>query len=152
MHMAARGILHRMEKKIEEKELFGSVFTYDEIYFSMINDVPVTVEPFLSGNFVKYVNNNGVPGHQLVQTKMHIKKQKQYAIFHLLTVKESYSFLTCKEWDISCVIQKLQHLLLLLLIQPMMLKSYSVLETCRTMHLKIFHCIMYAMCIANFSV
>ena len=44
MHMAARGILHRMEKKIEEKELFGSVFTYDEIYFSMISDVPVTYD------------------------------------------------------------------------------------------------------------
>ena len=80
MHMAARGILHRMEKKIEEKELFGSVFTYDEIHFSVINDVSVTVEPFLSGNFVKYVNNNGVPG-----TSASAKKdayQKAEAVCH----------------------------------------------------------------------
>ena len=47
MHMAAKGILNRFEKKIEEKELFGFIFSYDEICFSMMGDVPVTVEPFL---------------------------------------------------------------------------------------------------------
>ncbi|XP_065069003.1 myosin heavy chain kinase B-like [Rhopilema esculentum] len=78
--MAAKGILNRLEKKIEEKELFGSIFSYDEIYFSMMEDVPVTVEPFLAGTFVKYVNNNGEPiAANIVNKDIH---QKAEAVCH----------------------------------------------------------------------
>ena len=63
MHMAAQAILHRLEKKVKEiEEVFGIMFSYDQVYFAMLNDSPVTVERSLPGKFVKYVNNNGIPG------------------------------------------------------------------------------------------
>jgi len=62
MHMAAKEILNRLKKNIKDiEEFFGEMFSYDTIYFALLGDLPVTLEPFLPGKFCKYINNNGIP-------------------------------------------------------------------------------------------
>ena len=65
MHVTARSIAYRMKKKfidLSNHELYGMCFKYDNIYFAMFNNDPVTVEKYVPGKFVKFVNNDGRPG------------------------------------------------------------------------------------------
>ena len=61
LHTAAQAIAHRLYKKLEDHDLFGPCFSYNNCYFSFMNGEPVTVERFVEGQFVKFVNNNGKP-------------------------------------------------------------------------------------------
>ena len=60
MHAAARAITYRCYKSIKERELFGVFFSYNNIYFSQIENEAVTVERFIPGIFTKYINNTGL--------------------------------------------------------------------------------------------
>lgn len=40
-------------------EEFGQSFAYNKVFYSRFNGKPVTVEEFVSGQFTKYVNNDG---------------------------------------------------------------------------------------------
>ena len=46
-------------KKIRKEELFGELFRYTDIFMGKIDDDFVTVEEFVTGEFVKYINNTG---------------------------------------------------------------------------------------------
>ena len=46
-----------MRKKAPSE--FGEMFSYDRIYFSTFDEKPVTVEMFVPGNCIKYINNDG---------------------------------------------------------------------------------------------
>ena len=81
MHMAAQAILHRLEKKVKEiVEVFGIMFSYDRVYFAMLNDSPVTVERFLPG---KFANNNGIPGDPDPMSKRLYQKAEAVCHFSL---------------------------------------------------------------------
>ena len=60
MHAAARAITYRCYKSIKEQELFGLFFSYNNVYFSRIQNEAVTVERFIPGVFTKYINNTGL--------------------------------------------------------------------------------------------
>ena len=60
MHAAARAITYRCYKSIEEQELFGLFFSYNNVSFSRIENEAVTVERFIPGVFTRYINNTGL--------------------------------------------------------------------------------------------
>ena len=58
MHTAAKAITAQCMKKPGFRENW---FQYQTIYFAILDGEPVTVEPFVDGTFVKYLNNDGQP-------------------------------------------------------------------------------------------
>ena len=56
MHSVARNICQRMEKKTKDLE-FGDSFSYERVYFGFLGDEPITLEEFIPGFFIKYVND-----------------------------------------------------------------------------------------------
>ena len=57
MHAVARNITQRFSSKVPTN--FGDSFQYGKVFYSVLDDLPVTVEEFVPGEFRKYVNNNG---------------------------------------------------------------------------------------------
>ena len=57
MHAAAKSNALRFAKKATSS--LGESFHFHEIFFSRIDDLPVTVEEYVPGIFQKYVNNTG---------------------------------------------------------------------------------------------
>ncbi|KAK3701242.1 hypothetical protein QZH41_003204 [Actinostola sp. cb2023] len=57
MHAVARNITARFAAKVPVE--FGKVFKYDKVFYSTWNELPVTAEEFVPGEFSKYVNNDG---------------------------------------------------------------------------------------------
>ena len=57
MHTVARQLTKRFSSIVPEE--FGQSFAYNKVFYSRFNDEPVTVEEFVSGQFTKYVNNDG---------------------------------------------------------------------------------------------
>ena len=46
MHMAAEGILNRLKKVVNDvKEFFREVYSYDTVFFALLNDLQLTLEP-----------------------------------------------------------------------------------------------------------
>ena len=60
MHMVAKAIALKLAKKAPSS--YGKVFEYHSIYFSKIEETPVTIEKYVPGNFTKYINNTGECG------------------------------------------------------------------------------------------
>lgn len=69
MHMAAQAITNRLKKRTKSLASFEQFFIYNNVYVANLANEPVTVEPFVPGNF-KYINNDGVP----VQNKVPLEK------------------------------------------------------------------------------
>ena len=59
MHMVAKVIAQKMTKKCKGMDIFKSNFSYDEAFFSELENEPITVENFVEGDFTKYVTNDG---------------------------------------------------------------------------------------------
>lgn len=57
MHTVARQLTKQFSSIVPEE--FGQSFAYNKVFYSRLNDEPVTVEEFVSGQFTKYVNNDG---------------------------------------------------------------------------------------------
>lgn len=57
MHTVARQLTKRFSSIVPEE--FGQSFAYNKVFYSRFSDEPVTVEEFVSGQFTKYVNNDG---------------------------------------------------------------------------------------------
>ena len=57
MHTVARQLTKKFSSIVPEE--FGQSFAYNKVFYSRLNDEPVTVEEFVSGQFTKYVNNDG---------------------------------------------------------------------------------------------
>ena len=58
MNAVARSIAMSFRKKAPEN--FGECFHYKKVFFSRIEDTPVTIEEYIPGTFTKYLNNNGL--------------------------------------------------------------------------------------------
>ena len=57
MHTVARQLTKQFRTIVPEE--FGQSFAYNKVFYSGFNGKPVTVEEFVSGQFTKYVNNDG---------------------------------------------------------------------------------------------
>ena len=62
MHHLARNFTSQMKEKVEKERLteFGTTFHYKKVFLGKMSDGDyVTIEEFIDGVFVKYINNNG---------------------------------------------------------------------------------------------
>ena len=57
MHALARHFAQMMQREAPLE--FGETFTYTKLYYGKLNDEAVTVEQFIEGTFIKYINNTG---------------------------------------------------------------------------------------------
>ena len=57
MHTVARNVAQRLRK--HAPEAFGQTFQYNKVFFSLLDGEPITIEEYIDGQFVKYVNNDG---------------------------------------------------------------------------------------------
>ena len=57
MHAVARNITQRFSSRVPIP--FGDTFSYGKVFYSVLDELPVTVEEFVPGEFQKYVNNDG---------------------------------------------------------------------------------------------
>ena len=57
MHTVARNLAQRLEKNAPEE--FGETFKYGKVFFSLFKGEPITLEEYVAGDFIKYVNNDG---------------------------------------------------------------------------------------------
>ena len=57
MHSAARQLTRQFSSKVPSQ--FGQCFHYNRVFYTEFEDEPATVEEFVPGDFVKYINNNG---------------------------------------------------------------------------------------------
>ena len=62
MHHLAANMAAKFSYAVQtanQQELFGKLFNYTDIFLGKMNDEFVTVEEFIAGEFVKYINNTG---------------------------------------------------------------------------------------------
>ena len=57
MHAVARNIAQQFAAKVPPQ--FKETFAYGKVFYSSLDGHPVTVEEYVPGDFVKYVNNDG---------------------------------------------------------------------------------------------
>lgn len=83
MHTLAQNIANQMSKYVDKE--FGEVFSYDNMYLGKIiksTDNPnqgfVTIERYIEGKFVKYVNNTG----NVTADKNDVTTQKAETLVH----------------------------------------------------------------------
>jgi hypothetical protein len=57
MHEVAKHFAKKMSKKVPGT--FGNTFFYNKVYYTKFEEQHATIEEYINGNFVKYVNNNG---------------------------------------------------------------------------------------------
>ena len=61
MHYLAKNMAEKMHQRVQDvcKDDYGETFFYSDVYFGKDeNDDIVTVEEYVEGDFVKYINNN----------------------------------------------------------------------------------------------
>ena len=80
MHSVARNIAQRFSARVPSQ--FGDCFRYGKV----LNGVPITVEEFVEGEFVKYVNNHG-NCYESDRTELDEIFEKAQSLFHF-----SYEF------------------------------------------------------------
>ena len=81
MHMAAQAIANRLVKKCRQFTTQPQWFVYSNAYFSILGDEPVTVELYVEGDFVKYVNNDGQIGQPIAGKKTFYEKAEALTHF-----------------------------------------------------------------------
>ena len=62
MHYLAKNLACQLDEKVKKENLqeFGDVFEYNKVYLGRMDNGEVgTLEEFISGEFVKYINNTG---------------------------------------------------------------------------------------------
>ena len=97
LHTAARNVTQRCAKTAPPE--FGETFQYGKVYFGFLNDVPVTLEELIDGQFAKYINNDGKcktlsPGdkkciYQKAQSLVHYSYELSKRKFMLLDIQGS---------------------------------------------------------------
>lgn len=57
MHCLARNFAKHLENECPPE--FGETFNYNKVYYGKVGSECITLERFIEGNFVKYINNTG---------------------------------------------------------------------------------------------
>ena len=71
-------------KKTKNQELFGEFFRYTEIFMGKMDNEYITVEEFINGEFVKYLNNTG---ELCTEANDELTSQKAECLVHFSFVK-----------------------------------------------------------------
>lgn len=58
MHEVVRNITQRFTSRVPSK--FGDYIHYEKVFYSVLDDLPVTEEELVPGEFRKYINNDGM--------------------------------------------------------------------------------------------
>ena len=98
MHAVARHIAISLQKKASAT--FGECFTYNLVYFSTVDHRPVTVEKYIDGEFIKYINNDGTVSRHLHSLDDIQEEQMQKA--------ETLSHFSYEAWDRKLMLLDLQ--------------------------------------------
>ena len=102
MHCLARNFSLQLKEKVENEELeeFGVVLEYKKVYMGQTDDGEyVTVEEFIDGDFIKYINNDGFlcKKHHHLMSKAecyaHFTYQKSEGKLIVLDIQGSNQFL-----------------------------------------------------------
>lgn len=78
--MLAMNFARQLQEKVTQEHLdeeYGPVFEYRKIFMGKTHDEFVTVEGFVEGDFVKYINNNG----ELCSEVSEIRKKAESGTF-----------------------------------------------------------------------
>ena len=78
MHAVARNVAQPLQKYVPTE--FGVAFDYNRVYFSMLDNCPVTAKERPEGEFQKYVNNIGkriVPSKDEQSILVHCMKKRK---------------------------------------------------------------------------
>ena len=86
MHAVARNIAQRFTKHAPQE--FGSTFSYSKIYYSTLKGLPVTVEEFIDGEFVKYINNNGAISSLVLEEEKSIYAKAETLVHYSYKLSE----------------------------------------------------------------
>ena len=57
MHPVARNITRKFSSRVPST--FGDTFSYGKVFYSLLDELSLTVEEFVPGEFQTYVNNDG---------------------------------------------------------------------------------------------
>ena len=57
MHEVARHLTKKLQKSAPSA--FGETFHYNKVFYTRFHNQPATIEEYIKGTFVKYINNNG---------------------------------------------------------------------------------------------
>ena len=57
MHPVARNITQTFSSRVPST--FGDTFSYGKVFYSLLDELSLTVEEFVPGEFQTYVNNDG---------------------------------------------------------------------------------------------
>ena len=72
----------------------------------MLGNEPVTVELYVEGDFIKYVNNDGQIGHPIPGKKMLHEKAEALTHFSMKKVTGDYCWLICRVVVMNCMTLK----------------------------------------------
>ena len=89
MHEVAKHIATKMSKKAPRQ--FGSTFYYNKVYYTKFEGHHATIEEFINGDFVKYVNNNGycvVPPNSSTQDDKAIYEKAETLVHYSYALSE----------------------------------------------------------------
>jgi hypothetical protein len=62
MHALAKNIASQLMKKVKEEGFttqYGETLKFKDVFFAKVDEECVTLEEFIEGEFVKYINNTG---------------------------------------------------------------------------------------------
>ena len=62
MNALAKNIASQLTKKVKEEGLttqYGETLKFKDVFFAKVDEECVTLEEFIEGEFVKYINNTG---------------------------------------------------------------------------------------------
>lgn len=92
MHTLAKNFADQLALKVQKDDLleFGQALQYGKLYFGkeLDNGEFVTVEEYIDGNFVKYLNNNG-----MVCVKTSALSEKAECLAHFSYEKSSHKLM-----------------------------------------------------------
>ena len=57
MHEVARHLTKKLQKSAPSA--FGETYHYNKVFYTRFHNQPATIEEYIKGTFVKYINNNG---------------------------------------------------------------------------------------------
>jgi hypothetical protein len=99
MHALAKNIASQLTKKVKEEGLttqYGETLKFKDVFFAKVDEECVTLEEFIEGDFVKYINNTGkacVPDIDIIGQKAqclaHFSYEKSKSELMILDIQGS---------------------------------------------------------------
>ena len=99
MHALAKNVASQLTKKVKEAGVtteYGETLKFKDVFFAKLDGECVTLEEFIEGDFIKYINNTGITcvsdddmiGHK-AQCLAHFSYQKSNSELMILDIQGS---------------------------------------------------------------